>query len=74
MPLRPLFFTKPTDPTAETIDLILSPAYIVGRVLPPMGDFESTIFFVAAIVFNAILYGVLAHYVSNRISSSPTRL
>jgi VIT1/CCC1 family predicted Fe2+/Mn2+ transporter len=41
LPLRPFFFTSPTDPATETIDLIISPAYILGRALPPMGDLGS---------------------------------
>ena len=37
MPLRP-FFANPTDPATETIDLIMTPALILGRTLPAMGD------------------------------------
>lgn len=73
LPLRPFFFTKPTDPATETVDLIVTPAYILGRALPPMGDFGSSVFFAAAIVANAILYGLLARYICSKISTTPTR-
>jgi hypothetical protein len=70
LPLRPFFFTKPTDPTTETIDLILTPAFILGRALPPMGDSGETAFFITAILTNAILYGFVAHYICSKISSN----
>jgi hypothetical protein len=67
-PFRP-FFVSTTDPATDTIDLILCPAYILGRVLPPMGDFGETIFFLVAILTNALLYGLVGRYIcraSNR--------
>jgi hypothetical protein len=70
MPLRP-FFAKPTDPATETIDLIMTPAFILGRTLPPMGDSGETMFFTAAILTNAILYGLVAYYVCSKIPSNP---
>jgi len=62
LPLRPLLFTKPTDPTAETIDLFLSPLYVVGPMLPPLGDAGSLAFLLLAMVVNATLYGLLVRY------------
>jgi hypothetical protein len=57
-----LFFTKPTDPTAETIDLFLSPLYIIGPMLPPMGNLGSGLFLLLGMMLNAILYGFVARY------------
>lgn len=62
LPLRPIFFTKPTDPTVEKIDLILSPLYLLGPMLPPMGDLSQAMFLLLAMVANAILYGLVARY------------
>ena len=62
LPLRPLFFTKPTDPTAETIDLFLSPLYIIGPLFPPMGDIGEGVFLLVGMILNAILYGYVARY------------
>ena len=59
LPLRPLFFTKPTDPTAETIDLFLSPLYIIGPMLPPMGDLGEGLFLLLGMILNATLYGLV---------------
>jgi hypothetical protein len=73
LPLRPLFFTNPIDPTAETIDLIISPAYVFGRALPPMRDFGSLAFLAAVILTNAVLYGSVARYLYARVFHSPPR-
>jgi hypothetical protein len=66
LPLRPFFFTKPTDPTTETVDLILSPLYIIGRFLPPMGDFGSGAFLLMTMLANAVLYGLVARSIVRR--------
>ena len=68
LPLRPFFFTKPTDPTAETIDLFLSPLYIIGPLLPPMGDLGEGVFLLLGMILNAILYGCVVRYL-RRISA-----
>ena len=70
LPLRPLFFTSPTDPAVETVDLIISPAYVVGRALPPMGDFGSSTFFACVVLTNAILYGLVARYLYVKVFHS----
>ncbi len=57
LPLRPLIFTRAADPTAEIIDLVLSPLYIIGPMLPPMGDLGSGVFLLSAMILNATLYG-----------------
>jgi hypothetical protein len=62
LPLRPLFLTRAADPTAETIDLILSPLYIIGPLFPPMGDLGEGILLLFAMILNATLYGSLVRY------------
>lgn len=71
LPLRPFFFTSPTDPATETIDLIISPAYILGRALPPMGDLGSGALFAAVVLTNAILYGLVAQFLYIRVLHRP---
>jgi hypothetical protein len=66
LPFRALWFTGP-DPATETIDLVLVPAYVVGRMLPPMGDFGSLSFLAATIATNAFLYGAVASYLFQRL-------
>jgi len=68
MPLRPLFFTKPSDPVAEPVDRILTPLYIIGPLLPAMGDIGSGLFLLTAAFLNAILYGLATHFVLRRLS------
>lgn len=67
-PFRALLFTRATDPTTETIDLIMCPVYVLGRFLPPTSDFGSCAFFIVVIVANAVLYGFVAHYVLRNVS------
>jgi hypothetical protein len=62
LPFRPFVFNSANDLATETIDLIISPAYILGRALPPMGDVGECTFFAAVILTNAILYGLIARY------------
>jgi len=72
LPLRPFLFTSPTDPAVETVDLIISPAYIIGRALPPMGDLGESVFFACVVLANAVLYGLVARYLYVRVfRSSP---
>ena len=61
LPLRPLFFGR-ADPAAETIDLVISPVYILWRLLPPMGDLGSLIVLAVALTINAALYGAIAYF------------
>jgi hypothetical protein len=68
LPLRPIFFTKPSDPTIEAIDLVISPFYGAGRLLPPLGDWGEIVFLGIAIVSNAALYGLITQYISRRLS------
>lgn len=75
IPFRALLFSKHADPATEAIDLLICPIYVLGRFLSPMGDFGSTIFFIAAVVVNAALYGAVAHYLVRMASTihSPNR-
>jgi hypothetical protein len=70
LPLRPFFFSSTNELATETIDLIISPAYILGRELPPMGDVGSSAFFAVVILTNAILYGLVARYIYVRLLHS----
>jgi hypothetical protein len=70
LPFRPFFFSSANELATETIDLIISPAYILGRVLPPMGDIGSIAFFAVVILTNAILYGSVARYIHVRLLHS----
>ena len=63
LPLRPLFFTKPTDQTAEIIDDVLSPLYLIGQKLPPSGDQGSLTFLLCAMAVNAIVWSALTYYI-----------
>lgn len=65
--LRPIIFTGSTDPTVDAIDLITCPVYLIGRLLPPMGDFGSISFLSIAVAINAALYGVLTRYALRRL-------
>jgi len=67
LPFRPFFFSSANGLATETIDLIISPAYVLGRVLPPMGDVGSFEFFAVVILTNAILYGSVARYIYVRL-------
>jgi hypothetical protein len=75
IPFRALLFTKQADPATEAIDLLICPIFVLGRFLPPMGDLGSTVFFIAAVVVNAALYGAVAHYLVRTVSTidSPNR-
>lgn len=68
-PFRALLLTRQADPATEAIDLLICPIYVLGRFLPPMGDFGSTVFFVAAVVVNAALYGALAYFLARMFST-----
>jgi hypothetical protein len=74
-PFRALIFTRQADPATEAIDLLICPFYVLGRFLSPMGDFGSTVFFIAAVIANAALYGAVAHYFVRTVSTvdSPNR-
>jgi hypothetical protein len=63
LPFRPFFFGSTNELATETIDLIISPAYVLGRLLPPSGDVGSSAFFAVVILTNAILYGSVARYI-----------
>lgn len=69
VPFRALLFTRRTDPATEAIDLVMCPIYVVGRYLPPMGDAGSKGFFIAVLIVNAALYGLVAHYLVQRFST-----
>jgi hypothetical protein len=71
LPFRPFFFSSANELATEAIDLIISPAYILGRLLPPMGDVGSSAFFAVVILTNAILYGSVARYIY--VSLLPSR-
>jgi hypothetical protein len=69
LPFRP--FLHAADPATDTIDLFISPAYIVGRFLPPMGDLGSGIFFAAAVLINIVLYALVANYLYGKLAPRP---
>jgi hypothetical protein len=64
VPFRP-FIMDPGDPATGTIDLFLTPAYSVGRILPRMSSVGETAFYSIAILSNAILYGIVT-YIAHR--------
>jgi hypothetical protein len=68
VPFRPLFFER-ADQATEMIDLMICPMYVIGRLLPPMGDFGSLSFLAVAVVANTALYGFVAHYLLHKFSS-----
>jgi hypothetical protein len=70
LPFRPFFFSSTNELATETIDLIISPAYILGRAFPPTGDVGSSAFFAVVILTNAILYGSVARYIYVRLLHS----
>jgi hypothetical protein len=65
MALRPLFFSKPTDPTTGLTDLIVCPIYLIGRIMPPVGDSATVSFLCCAVVANGVLYGVIAKHLAS---------
>jgi hypothetical protein len=71
MPLRPFFFTKPSDPVAEPVDWFLTPLYSIGPLLPPIGDIGSTIFLLVAALINATLCSLAAHHILRKFSNQP---
>ena len=70
LPFRPFFFIGSGCLATETIDLIISPAYILGRALPPMGDLGSGTFFAFVILTNAIMYGLATQFLYVRMLHS----
>ncbi len=71
LPLRPLFFGR-ADPATETIDLVISPVYILWRLLPPMGDIGSLIVLAVALTVNAALYGAIVYFLIRKFGQPAT--
>lgn len=70
MPLRPLLFTKPSDPTIETIDLFFTPPFLLGQLVPPMA-LSQEFMLCSALVMNAVLYGFVAWFLWKWVTSEP---
>lgn len=47
----------------------MSPGYVAWRLASPMSGTTRIALFIAAIVINALLYGLFAHLISRRVSA-----
>jgi hypothetical protein len=74
MPLRPFFFVMlGEEPGLATLDMFLSPGFLVVFFWTPVGDAESSMVLGCAAMVNTVLYGTLTRFLLRRVESQQER-